>query len=218
MKYPNIIELEVSGRRALFTDPLTKTGGEKCSYPIPTYEALKGMLSSVYWVPDIIWVIDAVRIMNPIRTESMTVPTLRYFKAGRELSVYTYLRDVSYRIRAHFIPRHEDGFLPADEHHHYIAAQRMAARGGRRDIFLGTRDCACSISCRSFDEGNGFYDDTATDFGLMFHGFTYSETADMPIAARYFRCRMENGSIFFPTPQECTVVHQLTQEKHHALV
>jgi len=47
MDNTNIIEFKVLGKYALFTDPLTKIGGEKCSYQIPTYEALKGILSSV---------------------------------------------------------------------------------------------------------------------------------------------------------------------------
>ena len=42
-------------------------GGEKTSYHIPTYEALKGITESIYWKPSIIWIVDAVRIMNPIQ-------------------------------------------------------------------------------------------------------------------------------------------------------
>jgi len=48
MEKENRVEFKVSGKYALFTDPLTKIGGEKCSYHIPTYEALKGVLRSVY--------------------------------------------------------------------------------------------------------------------------------------------------------------------------
>ena len=58
MEKPNIIEYTVFGRYALFTDPLSKTGGEKCSYQIPTYQALKGITESIYWKPTITWVID----------------------------------------------------------------------------------------------------------------------------------------------------------------
>lgn len=48
MRYPNIVEFSVVGDYALFSDPITRVGGEKCTYQIPTYEALKGILSSVY--------------------------------------------------------------------------------------------------------------------------------------------------------------------------
>ena len=30
-------------KNALFAEPITKLGGEKCSYQIPTYEAIKGI-------------------------------------------------------------------------------------------------------------------------------------------------------------------------------
>ncbi|MGO4119210.1 CRISPR-associated protein Cas5, partial [Rhizobium ruizarguesonis] len=33
----NAIEFEVFGSYALFTDPLTRLGGEKLSYQVPTY-------------------------------------------------------------------------------------------------------------------------------------------------------------------------------------
>ena len=49
-KHDNIVEFEVSGSYALFSDPLVRIGGEKCTYPVPPYEALKGILSSVYWL------------------------------------------------------------------------------------------------------------------------------------------------------------------------
>ena len=64
------IEFQVSGRYALFTDPLSKVGGEKCSYHVPTYEALKGIAKSIYWKPTLIWVIDKVRVMKRIRTQT----------------------------------------------------------------------------------------------------------------------------------------------------
>ena len=41
------ISFRVWGRQALFTDPVTKIGGEKFSYQVPTYEALKGIARSI---------------------------------------------------------------------------------------------------------------------------------------------------------------------------
>ena len=46
-RYRNTIEFEVYGKYALFSDPVTRVGGEKTSYHIPTYEALKGMVESI---------------------------------------------------------------------------------------------------------------------------------------------------------------------------
>ena len=39
----NPVEFQVTGEYALFSDPITRMGGEKCTYQIPTYEALKGL-------------------------------------------------------------------------------------------------------------------------------------------------------------------------------
>ena len=43
-KYRNTIEFEVYGSYALFSNPVMRVGGEKTSYHIPTYEALKGIV------------------------------------------------------------------------------------------------------------------------------------------------------------------------------
>ena len=92
MQHKNIVEFEVSGAYALFTDPIMRIGGEKCSYQVPTYEALKGIASSIYWKPTLIWYIDAVRVMNRIQTESKGIRPIRY-DGGNDLSFYTYLKD-----------------------------------------------------------------------------------------------------------------------------
>ena len=54
MEHPNIVTFEVFGDYALFSDPVMRVGGEKASYQIPTYEALKGILHSIYWKPTIV--------------------------------------------------------------------------------------------------------------------------------------------------------------------
>ena len=77
MRYPNLVEFEVFGDYGLFTDPIFRVGGEKCTYQVPTYEALKGILSSVYWKPTIIWYIDAVRVMHQIQTEVKGIRPIR---------------------------------------------------------------------------------------------------------------------------------------------
>ena len=81
-KYDNIVEFQVTGDYALFSDPIMRVGGEKCTYQVPTYEALKGILHSVYWKPTILWVIDAVRVMKPIQMETKGIRPIRY--GGRE--------------------------------------------------------------------------------------------------------------------------------------
>jgi CRISPR-associated protein Cas5d len=204
----NIVEFKVSGRYALFTDPLTKIGGEKCSYHIPTYEALKGILSSVYWKPTIIWIIDKVRIMKPVRTQTKGVKPIKY-SGGNELSIYTYLSDVEYQVKAHFIwnENRKDMEQDRNENKHWIVAKRMIERGGRRDIFLGARECQGYVEPCKFGEGNGFYDAYGEiNYGLMFHGFDYpDELGKSELHARFWQPKMIDGVVKFSWPEECKI-------------
>lgn len=208
MSMKNSIEFKVCGRYALFTDPLTKVGGEKCSYHVPTYEALKGIVKSIYWKPTLIWVIDEVRVMKRIRTQTKgTKP--QEFGGGNTLAIYTFLSDVEYQVRAHFEWNTHRTSLKEDqiEGKHFAIAQRMVERGGRQDIFLGTRDCQGYVESCKFGEGVGELDDAGElAFGLMFHGFDYpDETGDSKLHARFWRQTMNNGVIRFDRPEDCAV-------------
>ena len=79
----NCLEFRVWGRYALFTDPLTRVGGEKSSYHLPTYEALKGICKSIYWKPTLIWYVDKVRILRRIRTQTRGMKPLEYMLRGQ---------------------------------------------------------------------------------------------------------------------------------------
>jgi CRISPR-associated protein Cas5d len=204
----NIIEFKVTGKYALFTDPLTKIGGEKFSYQIPTYEALKGILSSVYWKPTIVWIIDKVRVMKAIRTQTRSAKPIEY-GGGNSLAIYTYLSDVEYQVQAHFVwnPHREDLAQDRNENKHYFIAKRMIDRGGRRDVFLGTRECQGYVEPCKFKDGEGFYDNYGElSFDLMFHGFDYpDETGKNEFYSRFWRPKMVNGMVEFIGPDQCTI-------------
>ena len=202
------LEFKVWGRFALFTDPLTKIGGEKCSYHIPTYEALKGVVKSIYWKPTIVWVIDEVRVMKRIRTQTKGTKPLEY-GGGNTLAIYTFLSDVEYQVKAHFEWNMHRSELAEDrnEAKHHIVAKRMLERGGRQDIFLGTRDCQGYVEPCKFGSGEGAYD-TAGElaYGLMFHGFDYpDETGGNNLHTRFWQPTMVNGVIRFIRPENCKV-------------
>lgn len=137
MQYENSISMQVYGRYALFSDPITRVGGEKFSYPVPTYQALKGIYESCYWKPTFTWVIDELRVMNPIERQSKGIRPIMYNNGKNDLSIYTYLSDVCYQVRAHFEWNEHRPDLEKDrnENKHYAIAKRMLERGGRRDIF-----------------------------------------------------------------------------------
>lgn len=215
----NRIEFKVRGRHALFTDPLTRVGGEKCSYHVPTYEALKGIAKSIYWKPTFIWIIDAVRVIKPIRTQTKGTKPLVY-SGGNDLAIYTFLADVEYQVQAHFEWNEHRPELADDRNSakHKDIARRMLDRGGRQDIFLGTRDCQGYVEPCQFSSGAGHYDGAGEmAFGLMFHGFDYpDETGENELRARFWKQTMVDGLIRFNRPEACTVhkfVREMTAKK-----
>lgn len=211
MKYRNTVEFEVWGRYALFSDPVTKVGGEKFSYLVPTYQALKGILESVYWKPTFIWYIDAVRVMNKIHTQSKGMRLILFSPTKKnkknDLAIYTYLKDVRYQVRAHFDWNYNRPELEKDrnEHKHHNIARRMIEHGGRRDIFLGTRECQGYVKPCVFGEGEGYFDGYGEiNFGVMVHGFDYpDETGKDEMCVRLWKnAVMKDGVIEFPLPFE----------------
>jgi CRISPR-associated protein Cas5d len=209
-EHSNLVEFEVTGDYGLFSDPIMRVGGEKCTYQVPTYEALIGILSSVYWKPTLIWYIDAVRVMNPIQTEVKGIRPIKY-GGGNDLSFYTYLKNCRYQVQAHFEWNDNRPELAHDrnENKHHNIAWRMIQRGGRRDIFLGTRECQGYVEPCEFGEGEGFYDNIPElSFGLMYHGITYADEAYSgetagKMTARFWHPVMKKGIIRFPRPEEC---------------
>jgi len=204
----NAISFRVWGRYALFTDPVTRVGGEKCSYQIPTYEAVKGIVKSIYFKPTFTWIVDRVRIMNRITTQTKGVKPLK-FSGGNDLSIYTFLSNVEYQVQAHFEWNLHQPGLKEDriDGKHFAIVKRCLELGGRQDIFLGTRDCQGYVEPCEFGASKGYYDDSAElAYGLMFHGFDYpEETGEHKLECRMYQPTMVNGVINFPRPDKCKI-------------
>jgi CRISPR-associated protein Cas5d len=221
----NTIEFRAWGRFAMFTDPLTRVGGEKCSYHVPTYEALKGIAKSIYWKPTFIWIIDAVRVMKRIRTQTKGTKPLDFSSGGNTLAIYTFLTGdpdpttnlptVEYQVRAHFEWNAHRPELAKDriDGKHYQIALRSLELGGRQDIFLGTRDCQGYVEPCDFGSGAGDYDGKGElGFGLMFHSFEYPDESGVNVLQNRFWCpKMVDGVILYPRPEECPVKNEIRE-------
>ena len=212
----NSISYELWGKHALFTDPLTRVGGEKCSYHIPTYEAIKGITESIYWKPSFVWVVDKVRIMTPIRTEAKNMKPIN-IGGGNTLATYTYLAEVRYQVLAHFEwnPHRKD--LRADwvDGKHWDIARRMLAKGGRRDIFLGTRECQGYVESCEFGTGESKHQQAGElSYGLMFHGFDYPDTTGKhELHARFWNAKVNAQSVIeFPRPDDAGLIRRFVRE------
>lgn len=211
-------EYEVWGVNALFTDPLSR-GGEKLSFPIPTFQSLIGITESIYWKPTFTYVIDDLRVLNPIQVESKAVRPFdkRLAINHNTLAYYTYLKDVRYQVRCHIEWNQQREDLAADRNIHKHAAifKRALKAGGRRDIFLGTRECQGYVKPQPFGTGEGYYDEVASQyFGLMVHGYNYpSDTGDPMLSVRMTAPTMEDGVIHFERPEQCKIVQPIRKVK-----
>lgn len=213
MQNKNTVEFEVYGDYAMFTDPIIKAGKEKISYQIPTYQALKGILESVYWKPTFIWYIDEVRVMNEIRTEAKGKKLKSFEKEESDLSYFTYLKNPRYQVRAHLEWNTNRENLKQDRilEKHMARANKRIAFGGTRDVFLGTRECQAYVEPCRFGSKHGYYDGQGLmNFGFMYHGIIWPDEADAPLLGEkgdltinYWNVTMKDGYIRFVRPQEC---------------
>ncbi|KAF6566673.1 type I-C CRISPR-associated protein Cas5 [Paenibacillus sp. EKM202P] len=208
----NAIEFKVYGDYALFTDPLTKLGGEKLTYSVPTYQALKGIVESIYWKPTIMMVVDKVRVLHAIRMESKGVRPIEY-GGGNTLANYTYLKDPYYEVQAHFEfnPHRPEMEYDRNENKHHNILKRSLLAGGRRDIFLGTRECQAYVEPCEFGIEAGFYDNYGDiHLGNMVHGINYpDETGRDQMEVRLWNPVMKDGVIDFIRPEECTQIRTI---------
>ncbi len=208
----NYIEFSVTGDYAMFSDVITRAGGEHTSYEVPTYEALKGITQSIYFKPTIIWTIDKVRVMNRIKTVRKGVRPISY-GGGNDLAYYSYLSDVHYQVMAHFDWNYNRPELEQDRNlnKHSCIARRMVERGGRRDCFLGTRECQCIVEPCAFGEGEGYYDNSGEiGFEMSYYGMIYADEAEYPedkgkMTVTFHENVMKDGVIEFIPPKDCTV-------------
>lgn len=207
---------KVYGDYALFTDPISKGGGEKFTYSVPTYAALVGVTEAIYWKPTIKIIVDEVKIMRPIRTQTNGIRTLigRGKENTNDRSYYTYLVNVEYLVKFHFEWNEARPDLSADRNpiKHQEIILRTLDKGGRHDIFLGTRECIGYVERLSkdvYEKPQGYYAHESMNFGIMFHSFIYPKKVESAaytkLESNYAQIVMKNGVIQFPRSEECDI-------------
>lgn len=214
----NPFYMRIFGDYALFTDPMTKGGGEKFTYQVPSYQAIKGIVEACYWKPTIYYVIDSIKVINQIKTETKGI--LSPMKNGsKDLNYYTYLKNVEYLVKFHF--RWNDNRMDLSHDRNEIKHEqillRSMQRGGRRDIFLGTRECIGHIERirkGDYEDSKSYYEDESISLGVMFHSFVYPDEAYDDTTAGVFMSNfnpvvMIDGEIKFLEPKDCTIKHSL---------
>lgn len=211
----NRIGLRVRGDFACFTRPEMKV--ERVSYDVMTPSAARGILESIYWKPEIRWVIDRIHVLAPIRFTNIrrnevsgigpSTKILKNYWDGkkgkilaqivedqRQQRASTILRDVDYGIEAHFI------VLASTEQpqKHYEIFKRRAEKGQYfQHPYLG---------CREFDASFEWVDPVAVstlmhpadidqELGWMLLDIDFKNNMN-PL---FFKAKIKNGIVNVPS-------------------
>lgn len=202
MKKSGDICFEIFGPLAMFTTPHSRLNCECISYPYPTYSSLCGMLRMIYNRKGIIWVPDKCRVMNEIKNIGIAKKTPSYMfvkDAPPQRLIHTYLEDVRYQVKAHYIMDYAYMNSPDLHLRHDYDILAAIGNGGSNVISLGRRECAGIIRACEWGSGDGYYDGSGLSEPIhMFHSFQYTTRKNGHIDAATFCLQsMEDGVISF---------------------
>lgn len=206
----------VKGRYALFTRP--EFSVERVSYDVPTPSALVGLLSAVYWHPGVRYVIDEIRIYNPVNfvnvrrnevADKLSPSEVKRQMDGKtkDLGIYTkeaisqraslLLKDVSYGIAAHFELTEEREENQSEEKVYAILSRRLKKGQFFSQPFLGCREFPAEVEW--VEELPPTDLDYTADLGYMLYDLQYKKTkSGAPSDAaepRFYRPHAEKGII-----------------------
>ena len=155
-----------------------------------------------------------VKVVNQIQTELHGVRALLHDYSA-DLSYVSYLSDVEYLVKFHFIwnENREDLMQDRLPNKHEAIRERSIRKGGRRNIFLGTTECfglVDEISQVKYENTPSYYDGVTIDLGIMFHSFAYPKDETTPLKSYFTKTVMENGLIKFKPQSECEIVNTLS--------
>lgn len=208
---------KVWGEKALFTSVDSKGGGEKSSYLVPTRQALQGIVDSIYFKPTIKNIVDEVKVINQITTQTMGIRALVKKGTAADLNYYTYLTNVCYCVKYHYEwnDDREDLARDRNEGKHHAIIMRSLERGGRFSIYLGTSECMGyveKISKEDYYQTSSFYDKQSINFGTMFHSFIYPNTINKNknLISCFAPILMKDGYISYPKQENCNVRNVLS--------
>lgn len=208
------VRLHVSGERACFTRQEFKV--ERVSYDVMTPSAARGIIESIHWKPAIVWTIDRIHVLKPIRflsvrrnevaakiSERNAAMAMRSGSlAGLSLTVddsenrqqraTTLLVDVAYVIEAHFDLT--DKAAADDTEVKHISMFNRRAENGQcfHQPCLGTREFPADFRLLSKGEPTPTSElvgnDRNRDLGWMLYDIDFVDRS-----SRFFRARLTDA-------------------------
>jgi CRISPR-associated protein Cas5d len=218
------VRLRVSGGYACFTRPEMKV--ERVSYDVMTPSAARGILEAIHWKPAIKWIIEEIRVLKPIRFQSIRrnevgakAPATAIRKAmksgdlaglslviedNRQQRAATVLTDVAYVISARFelTPKADDSDNPGK---HLDTFNRRARKGQCfHQPCLGTREFPARFELIEPDaplpaperESAELGFGTPRDLGFMLYDIDHAGDR----SSLFFRAILDRGVMKVPAP------------------
>lgn len=204
------VKIEVWGDYACFSRPEMKV--ERVSYDVMTPSAARGILEAIYWHPGLVWRIDRIRVLAPIRftnirrnevKDKISASNVRtvmnrgkgelYLATSRSIvqRAAMILRDVHYVIEAHFDMT--DRAAPTDNPGKFKDIVKRRAQKGQfyHQPYFGTREFPANFKlCESIPECPAELLGER-DLGWMLLDMDYSDLSD--IKPMFFRGVLKDG-------------------------
>jgi len=208
--------LEVTGDYACFTRPEMKV--ERVSYDVITPSAARAVFETILWKPAIVWRVERVEVLNPVRWISLrrnevgavasTRNAEQAMRSGRGLlglnvederqqRAGLFLRDVRYRLHARFDLTERAG--EGDSTAKFAEMFRRRARNGQcvNQPYLGCREFSASTRLIEDPTAEPAPCDTLNDeLGWMLYDLDYRQPANP--TPRFFKARLERGVMAVP--------------------
>lgn len=213
--------VEITGDYACFSRPELKV--ERVSYDSITPSAARGILEAIFWKPAIRYVIDEIRVCNPIQFENIRRNEVKskaskgkeYIDASKDRTqrASMVLKNVRYVVTAHFeavtdklnLPNKPNGetcdTTTDGSFNHGKFAEMITRRIRNGQCFhqpcLGTREFPAAL--RLIEDGNlpaALAEDR--NLGIMLYDMDYQKDKDGNVVAfvpTYFRAEMKQGII-----------------------
>ena len=216
------IRLRVGGQYACFTRPEMKV--ERVSYDVMTPSAARGILEAIHWKPAIVWRIDRIHVLKPIRFQSIrrnevgkkipmgsvrtaknrgSIETL-YTKVedDRQQRAATVLVNVEYAIEAHFDMTDEAG--ESDNVGKHLDIFNRRARNGQcfHQPCLGTREFGADYTLIEHEDDLPPAIDESRDLGWMLYDIDHENERQ----SLFFRAEMKQGVVEIPSPNSPEVL------------
>lgn len=207
--------LELTGDFACFTRPEMKV--ERVSYDVMTPSAARACFEAILWKPAIRWHIRRIDVLKPIRwinlrrNEVASVVSTRNVETAmkngtgilglnieddRQQRAGLFLRDVAYRVHADLevLPNAAPDNTPMKFQEMF---ERRANRGQCvNQPYLGCREFAAHFRLVANPAPEPAPIDETRELGFMLHDLDFTKPADP--APRFFRARLENGTVNVP--------------------